>query len=181
MRRFVITAEQLRKAARGETQSIELICQQLWEPLYGFIYYRVQNREEAEDITQETFVRTLIYCRRHNTQPENITAFMKMVALNIIRDSWRQKQRQGKLIDLEDIKPLETVAADEQKAIAERMQVENALNRLKPEHKAVLDLRIMKGYSVAETAQMLGKSEAAVRVLQYRALQVLAQMLDEND
>ena len=112
-------------------------------PLW-FIYYRVQNREEAEDITQETFVRTLIYCRRHNTQPENITAFMKMVALNIIRDSWRQKQRQGKLIDLEDIKPLETVAADEQKAIAERMQVENALNRLKPEHKAVLDLRIMK-------------------------------------
>lgn len=177
----MITAEQLRKAAQGETQSIEQICLQLWEPLYAFIYYRVQNREEAEDITQDTFVRTLTYCQRHNTQLENIHAFMKMVALNIIRDGWRQKQRQGKLINIEDAKPLETVAADEQKTITERMQVENAMNKLKPDHKAVLDLRIMKGYTVAETAKMLGKSEAAIRVLQYRALQVLAQMLDEHD
>jgi RNA polymerase sigma-70 factor (ECF subfamily) len=177
----VITAEHLRKAAQGESRSIEHICLELWEPLYGFIYYRVQNREEAEDITQDTFVRTLTYCQRHNTQPDNIQAFMKMVALNIIRDGWRQKQRQGKLISFEEAKPLETVAADEQKTIAERMQIENALTQLKPDQKAVLDLRILKGYSVAETAKMLGKSAAAVRVTQYRALQALAQMLDEHD
>ena len=68
------------------------------------------------------------------------------------------KTAQSKLIDLEDIKPLETVAADEQKAIAERMQVENTLNRLKPEHKASGSEnheRLQRG----GTAQMLGKAK----------------------
>ena len=46
--------DELKKAAKGDHKSIEQICLTTWEPLYRFIYYKVQNREEAEDITQET-------------------------------------------------------------------------------------------------------------------------------
>lgn len=55
------------------------------------------------------------------------------------------------------------------------------MDKLREDHRAVLDLRIMKGYSVSETAILLDKSEAAVRTAQYRALQSLAQILDGND
>jgi RNA polymerase sigma-70 factor (ECF subfamily) len=59
--------------------------------------------------------------------------------------------------------------------------VENALAGLGKDQREVLDLRIIKGYTVAETARLLGKTEAAVRTSQYRALQVLARLLDDND
>jgi RNA polymerase sigma-70 factor (ECF subfamily) len=58
------------------------------------------------------------------------------------------------------------------------MEVKSAMYKLSDDHRTVLDLRIMKGYSVSETAILLNKSEEAVRTSQYRALQSLAQMLD---
>lgn len=46
--------EELKKAREGDLKSIEEICSETWKPLYRFIYWRVQNREEAEEIVQET-------------------------------------------------------------------------------------------------------------------------------
>ena len=61
------------------------------------------------------------------------------------------------------------------------MQLENALAKLSEDQRIILDLRIIKGYSVAETAKLVGKTEAAVRTAQYRALQALAQLLNNKD
>ena len=55
-----------------------------WEPLYRFIYYKVQNREEAEDITQETYVKTLTYIQEYKMAEGNLPGFMRTVALNIL-------------------------------------------------------------------------------------------------
>jgi len=152
-----------------------------WEPLYRFIYIKVQNREEAEDITQETYVKTLAYLREHETPRGNFLGFMKTVALNILRDRWRQKKRRGIPVNFEEINPAAAAGMDQQKAVDQRLQLENALAKLSEDQRAVLDLRISKGYSVADTAKLLGKTEAAVRTAQYRALQVLAKLLDGND
>ncbi|WP_243120828.1 hypothetical protein [Pelotomaculum sp. FP] len=55
---LVTGADELQKIREGDFRSIEQICLATWEPLYRFIYFKVQNREEAEDITQETYVKT---------------------------------------------------------------------------------------------------------------------------
>lgn len=86
---------EIKKAAEGNLEAIEQICAATWEPLYRFIYAKVQNREEAEDITQETYFKTLVYLREHKSLPENLQGYMKTIALNIVRDRWRQKKRRG--------------------------------------------------------------------------------------
>ena len=91
----MITADVYKKAAEGDFDAIEKICLDTWEPLYRFIYYKVQNREEAEDITQETYVKTLKYLQKNRTPIENFMAFMKTVSLNLIRDRWRQRNTEG--------------------------------------------------------------------------------------
>lgn len=48
----MISADDYKKAKEGDLKAIENICVVTWEPLYRFIYYKVQNREEAEDITR---------------------------------------------------------------------------------------------------------------------------------
>lgn len=173
--------DELKKAKEGELKSIEQICMTTWDPLYRFIYFKVQNREETEDITQETYVKMLTYMQKHEAPKENLLGFMKTVALNVLRDRWRQKKRRGIPVNFEEINPEETASIDQQKAITQHLQIENALARLNANQRAVLDLRINKGYSVAETAELVGKTAAAVRTSQYRALQALAQILDGND
>ncbi|NNA37656.1 RNA polymerase sigma factor, partial [Pseudomonas lundensis] len=62
------------------------MCLATWQSLYRFIYYKVQNREEAEDITQETYLKALSYMQKKNNKIEKHISFLKTVALNIIRD-----------------------------------------------------------------------------------------------
>ena len=72
--------------------SVEDICEQTWEPLYRFIYYKVQNREEAEDITQETYTRSLSWPGFDRIRPGRYMAFFRTVAMNIIRTAARKSQ-----------------------------------------------------------------------------------------
>ena len=165
---------------RSDAKYIEEICKATWESLYRFIYYKVQNREEAEDVTQETYVRALVYLNEHNFSDKNFQGFLRTIALNVIRDRWRQRKRRGLPLNFEEVNPRETVTEDHQRDVAQRLVIENALAGLREDQRKVIELRIIKGYSVAETARLLGKTEAAVRTAQYRAVQILAGLLDEN-
>jgi len=176
----VIAVDLYKKAIDGDPDAIEKICLDTWQPLYRFIYYKVQNREEAEDITQETYVKTLKYLQKSTIPLENFMAFMKTVSLNVIRDRWRQKKRGWVSVNFREINPAEAAYVDKQNDIAQRLVLENALAKLSQEQRAIIDLRIIKGYSVAETAKLLGKTEGVVRTAQYRALKALAQILDET-
>lgn len=64
---------------------------------------------------------------------------------------------------------------------AQRMVIEQALHQLKEEHRTVIELRILKGFSVADTAKLMGKTDANIRVIQYRALQKLSEILSAQE
>jgi len=82
---------------------------------------------------------------------------MKTVAQNIISDRWRQKKRRGILLNFEEVTLEGAAGVDDQTLIPQRLQIENALEKLNQSQRDVLDLRIIKGYSAAETAKILGK------------------------
>ncbi|MCM3763854.1 RNA polymerase sigma factor [Neobacillus niacini] len=64
----------------GVLKSVEEICEATWKSVYKFIYYKVQNREEAEDITQETYVKAMANIPGEAYSPKNIELFLKTVA-----------------------------------------------------------------------------------------------------
>jgi len=159
--------------------SIDEICSTTWEPLYRYIYYKVQNREQAEDITQETYVKAISYLQKGKTiQPEKYIGFLKAVALNVLRDLWRKDKRRGKKVNMESINPMESAIEDPAENHTHRILIENALKELNNEQRTVIELRILKGYSVAETAKIMEKKEGTVRVMQHRALQNLSTLLN---
>lgn len=165
------------KAREVDLKSIEEICASTWEPLYRFIYYKVQNREEAEDIIQDTFVKAIPYMQKGSARIEKHIGFLKTVSLNILRDKWRKKKHQAININLDDVKPEEISIEDSAEVSAQREQLKDALNRLNEEQRKVIELRILKGFTVTETARIMNKSEGAVRVLQYRSLKALSIIL----
>jgi RNA polymerase sigma-70 factor (ECF subfamily) len=177
---FMLEKAKILRAQEGDIKSIEEICSSTWEPLYRFIYRKVQNREEAEDITQEAYVRALSKVQSGDTRVDKYISYLKVISLNILRDRWRRKKRRGITINLDDVKPMEAAFEDTAAVVAQRDFIKSALNKLNEEQRNVIELRILKGYSVAETAQIMDKRDGTVRVIQYRALQNLAALMKSD-
>lgn len=166
--------------ASADNNTIEAICSATWEGLYRFVYYKVQNREEAEDITQETYARAMPYLQGGKVQPGKQLGFLRTVASNVLRDQWRRNKRRGAAVDIEAINPKEHAVEDETTMSAERQAIEQALTKLSKEQRQVIELRIIQGYSVSDTASVMGKEEGAIRVIQHRALQQLAAIMKHD-
>lgn len=146
--------------------------QERWPELYRYIYHHVQNRQEAEDLAQEAFSRTLAH---PNGELAPTRQYLFATAHNLIRDRWRRQRRTGVLLPLEEA--LLDQAADDD---AMQLWVRELLVQLPPEYRAVLELRIIQGFSRSETARRLDRTEDAIRSMQYRALQLLRAKASEE-
>ena len=157
--------------------SIEEICSKTWKPLYLFVYFKVQNRQEAEDITQETYVKAMSYLLSGKVAPNKYIAFLRAVAHNLLRDGWRKKQRSGAEVAIDAIQPKDYATENPAESSIQRQTLEDALMQLSREQRTVIELRIIQGYSVAETARFMNLKEESIRVMQHRALRKLAELL----
>jgi len=144
--------------------------------IYRYVYYHVQNREEAEDITQETYTRTL----RNLSSPENLPndGYLRTVALNLIRDRWRHLKVSGIHVPLEEDMLSSGSVTDD---VETQTLIQFLMEKLSEDHRTVLQLRIIKGYSRSETANRMGRTEDSIRGLQYRALQSLKGLIIKYD
>ncbi len=168
----------LARAIAGDREALEDICRDTWPDLYSYVYWQVQSRQEAEDIVQETYYRLVVATPRLQPRNGSVTGLLRTIATNLVRDGWRRRKTRGPSI------PLETIPApadlDQATRTEERLAVTAALAGIAGEQREVIDLRLVQGYSVRETARRLGKSEVAVRSLQYRGLQRLAELLSKE-
>jgi RNA polymerase sigma-70 factor (ECF subfamily) len=166
----------------GNTQNnnefIEKICADTWKELYRFIYYKVRNREEAQDITQETYTRAISYLSSNDVEISDNINYLKTISMNIIRDKWRVKSRRGEELNLEEINPEEIASEDFSEAVGNRTVITAAIKQLTQDQQTVITLRIIKGYSVTATAKLMNRKEGTIRVLQFRAIKELTKILD---
>jgi RNA polymerase sigma-70 factor (ECF subfamily) len=158
--------------ARGE--DLREWCARTWPAVYKFIYRLVQNREEAEDLTQETYFRAVRKGFPQDEPPH--MGYMIAVATNLVRDYWRRQRVRGVLSPLEEAALDMAAQGDDGLAGI----VRGLLTELPEEYRQVLDLRIAQGYSRTETAEKMGKSAGAVRGLQYRALLALRELVKQR-
>lgn len=140
--------------------------------LYRYIYSQVQNRQETEDITQETYLRCL------KQSPETLPpyAYLKQIAKNLITDRYRHKLTAQAYLD-------QTVSPDyltPEEDWLNQDTIQELMGKLSSDYQQVLRLRIIQGYSRKETAEIMGRSENAIRGLQYRALQALRDLIQIN-
>jgi RNA polymerase sigma-70 factor (ECF subfamily) len=153
-------------------------------PIYRFVYARVGNRPDAEDLTAQVFMRAVeqLDTTRDGGQ---IVSWLYRVSQNAIADYWRAFYRLP-IIGTDQVapgweppqpgdvqeRPGETAAAVH--------RVKRVLERLPQRYARVLELRFLQRMSVAETAQQMGISHGNAKILQYRALRKAA-LLGEPD
>ena len=151
-------------------------------PIYRFIYARVGNAPDAEDLTAQVFMRAVEQLDTTRDMGQ-IVSWLYRVSQNAIADYWRAFYRLP-LIGAEQVgagwEPADVAAASDAEAAANaggdraKKQVDSLLRRLPANYRRVLELRFIQRLSVAETADRMGITRGNAKVLQYRALRKAA-------
>jgi RNA polymerase sigma-70 factor (ECF subfamily) len=140
-----------------------------FERVYAYIARRVGKREEAEDLTSEVFQQALANLNKFEWRGVPFAAWLYRIATNAIADRWRREAREPRSMAEEDI------ASDA--LSAEEVEYQAALFRmvrtLAADQRRVIEMRFAEEKTVREIARALGRTEAAVRQLQFRALEKL--------
>jgi RNA polymerase sigma-70 factor, ECF subfamily len=152
--------------------------------IYRFIYARVGNHPDAEDLTAQVFVRAVEQLDT-DREPGQIAAWLYRVAQNATADYWRAFYRLP-LVGVDHVAPGWEPADEGRPAEATSgdggaARVQALLRRLPAQYRRVLELRFLERRSVAETAAALGISNGNARVLQYRALRRAALLGEATD
>src|SRR5881396_438995 len=133
--------------------------------IYQYIYSRVGNRPDAEDLTAQVFMKA-ISCMRNDVSVPELRSWLYRVAQTTLADHWREYYAEG-AGELDDDVTRPPAPRENPEAVH---RVDTLLATLPESYRRVLELRFLRGYSVRETAQELSLSEANVKVLQFRAL-----------
>ena len=165
-------------SVEARKQAIEQVYEEHVEQIYKFVYYKVGNRDDAEDITSQIFIKAANSLDITQDGRARL-AWLYQVARTTITDYWRQyyKVPSSSLEEMEEAAPLHLAAepvmlgsrTDEEVSPA-LAKVAGILDKLPANYRRVLELRFLNGYSLKETAQAMNVSEANVKVLQHRAI-----------
>lgn len=174
----------LTKAAEGNSQAISELYELHISSVYRFVYYKVGNKEDAEDVTQDVMVAA--FDGLHNFRGEaSFRNWCYEIAKRKIADMWREKYKMP-TVDIEAVLGIHTTIetaeeAEEMQAHDEfkMQQVEQVLGKLKENYRRVLEYRFLKNYSIKETAAAMDISVSNAKVLQHRALKKAAQLEPE--
>lgn len=140
--------------------------------VYGFVYARVGNRADAEDLTQEIALKALPRLREGAPAPA-VRAYVYASARSVLADFWSRQLRMPQSELREDLH----LDREEHEVWGSPQTVETVagiLDGLAPHYRQVLELRFLRGYSVREVAREMGKTVENVKVMQLRALRKAA-------
>jgi DNA-directed RNA polymerase specialized sigma24 family protein len=147
------------------------IFAQFVDPVYRFLYSRLGNREDAEDLTSEVFLKAARQLDSGRAEA-SVAHWLFTVARTVLADHWRRYYRTGAVLPLDDLRPGSLPEGDAPPAPPSGAEglVAELLKALPDRYRMVLELRFLKGYTVQETATELGITPQNVKVIQHRAL-----------
>jgi RNA polymerase sigma-70 factor (ECF subfamily) len=180
----------VRDARAGDTHALGRLYDTYRDRVVRFATGRLGDAEKAEDVTSETFESVLrnLGSYRPGTDFE---AWLFTIAHRRVADHFRRRSRRREVELDETVHPtgrggraalpgrLPAVAGPEEAVLAaeRRAEVAGAFRRLRADQQEVLALRVLGGLSAVQVAEVLGKSEGAVRVAQHRALRSLRELM----
>jgi RNA polymerase sigma-70 factor (ECF subfamily) len=169
--------------AKTDSAAFGILYELYVNKIYNYIYYRVGNQHDAEDLTARTFYRALDHIGRYVNRGAPFSAWLYRIAHNLVAN-WHRDQSRRKIISLEDIK-LRVQRRDGPDQMAEQKEEQDellaAIRRLPPDRQQLLILKFAEGMSNAEIGKVMGRSEGAIKSLYHRTLLSLREIFDVDE
>ncbi len=167
----------LARARTLDAEALTEIHQAYYSPIYRYVAMRVGNVKVVEDLTSEVFTRLLSALRDKTAPQRTLRGWLYKVAGHVVVDHYR---RQGRATQVELTEMLPSKEESPEMLTERQLSAESlheAIRDLTEEQQTVLALRFGSGMRIREVAQMVGKSEGAVKQLQLRAIAMLSNKL----
>ena len=166
---------QLIEAAQKDPRRFAELYERNFGPVYAFVVRRVRERAVAEDLTSEVFHRALEGLPRFEWRGLPFAVWLLRIARNALADHWQRAAReQG------NPGPEEAEDAIDLEEVEQRAQLFRFVEALPPDQRRVVVERFVEQRSIREIAQALGRTEGAVKQLQFRALENLRARMSET-
>ena len=168
----------IEQAQRGDRAAFEQIVRQHQGAVYGYLRARLLHVSDAEDLTQEVFLRCYLARARFDSTNQ-IRPWLLGIARNILREHIRKIKRRKEVAWTELCLELEEMAPVADERYEEFVgQLPQCLGGLGTSARQALDMHYAARLRLAQISEQLKRSEGAVKLLLYRARQALKRCLD---
>ncbi len=161
------------EAARRDPSRFAELYENHFERVYAYVMRRVGNRQEAEDITSEVFHQALTKIGSFEWRGVPFSAWLFRIAANATADRWREKAREQGNPGREVSEEFDFNEANE------FAQLFRLVKELPMEQRLVIEMRFAEEKSIKEIAEVIGKTEGAVKQLQFRAIRNLREKVEK--
>ncbi len=171
--------DKLIEAAKRKDGDAFGVLYDYYEPrIYRFIFLKVGNREDAEDLTHQVFLRAWQKIDGYEQRGFPFSSWLYQISRNSIIDFYRSRKYHLDLEEIENIIPDEKITNSEAVDLKIRIkELMSAISQLKQEYQDVIIMRFVDELSVKEVANILNKTEGATKLVQYRAVKELKKIL----
>ncbi|MBD8870833.1 sigma-70 family RNA polymerase sigma factor [Nocardioides donggukensis] len=169
-------------ARGGDKEAFGLLFDHYHPSVYRFLFYRTRSQTLAEDLASETFFRALRSMNNFRWQGKDFGAWLMTIARNLTTDHFKAGRTRLEQTT-EDMGLHDDATEGPENTVLSALTNEvllTSLQELPKEQQECLIMRFLQGMSIAETAQVLGRSDGAVKQLQLRGVRNLAKLLPEG-
>lgn len=166
----------------GEASAFGLLYDRYQPRIYRFVLAKVGHREEAEDLTHQVFLKAWQNLGGYRFRGLPLSGWLYQIARNQVIDFYRTQKDHQSLESLDtDTVPDENNVESAAESSLRMETVRRVMNGLTGEQQDVVLLRFVDDLAIKDVAKIMKKSEGAVKLLQYRAILTLKQLLDSHD
>lgn len=167
----------IRRAQQRDQQAFAQLYEVHFDKIYRYVALRIGNKIEAEDITQQVFLKAVQSIASFRWRGIPFSAWLFRIAHNQVVDYLRKKTKQATV-------PIEestvSVISDPQLLVEQSLDIEQLLSatkRLTAAQREVISLRFAGELPIAQVAKIMSKSQGAVKALQHSAIVALRKVL----
>lgn len=162
-------SQALQACQQGDSTQFGVLYDMYFDRVYRFIYYKTFHTETAEDLTSQTFMKSLEHIGGYDETKGSFLNWIYQIARHTVIDHYRQVKPQLSIDDVWDLQSKQDIAVDvERVQLIEKIQ--NYLQTLNSEQREILTMRLWEGFTYKEIAKVLGKTEASCKMMYLRAV-----------
>jgi RNA polymerase sigma-70 factor, ECF subfamily len=162
------------KVQAGDSAAFGTLYDNYIDKIYRFIYYKTFSKELAEDLTSDTFMKALEKIHTFDVKRGRFSTWLYQIARNTVIDYMRKSRPEVSLEDDWDF-GFDERTVERLDAISDLKKVEAFLDTLPARSREIVTLRVWEGHSYAEIAELIGGTEASIKMSFSRTLKQMKQ------
>lgn len=172
----------VKKIKKGDKEAFEEIYNLFAERIFRYIYLKIGNKEEAEDLTQQVFIKVWEAIDNFQFRKNPFSSWIYRIAHNLVVDFYRKQKDLLSLNDDIKVEIIDSLNLEERLYYKEELRkILKIINQLPTTQRDILILRFIDDLSYREIAKIMKKSPLSLRVLQHRALKKLKELFKINN